>query len=197
MATQGVLRNLVVSKTSHVQPPSFPTGTVGLLRLYCHVGTLNCYTTNGGFLCLRIRSRPLYYCISSNDVHRDDHTRSGISMVQPTGTSYTISVSSSRVGPAIHVQVIHSNIRCYIPLVPQLDAAVAFVLGLGASRVGTFDTNLELLLFDYEHLRLFLLPFGQRNQRGRRSQTPSASAKKYRHSCVVGVTHCAARERGE
>jgi len=81
-------------------------------------------------------------------------------MVQPTGTSYTISVSSSRVGPAIHVQVIHSNIRCYIPLVPQLDAAVAFVLGLGASRVGTFDTNLELL-------RLFLLPFGQLLRRGR------------------------------
>ena len=71
------------------------------------------------------------------------------------------------VGPAIHVQVIHSNIRCYIPLVPQLDAAVAFVLGLGASRVGTFDANLELLLFDYEHLRLVLLPLGQLLRRGR------------------------------
>jgi hypothetical protein len=88
-------------------------------------------------------------------------------MVQRAGTPCTISVSRSRVGPAIHVQVIHSNIRCYIPLVPvQRDAAVAFVLGLGASRVGTFDANLELLLFDYEHLRLVLLPLGQLLRRG-------------------------------
>ena len=39
-------------------------------------------------------------------------------------------------------------IRCYVPLVTERDAAVAFVLGLGASLMGTVDTDLELLLFD-------------------------------------------------
>jgi len=58
-------------------------------------------------------------------------------------------------------------IRCYVPLVTERDAAVAFVLGLGASLMGTVDTDLELLLFDYEHLRVVLLPLGKLLRRGR------------------------------